>query len=94
MKAEDLVTVRQLAAEIPGFSEGGLRYRIFHAEKLGLSGAVLRVGRKVLIDREAFLRWLQDAGRPKATMPPRASAADSARDAQVGPVVGTVGGDL
>ncbi|HRV08024.1 MAG TPA: hypothetical protein P5568_06095 [Acidobacteriota bacterium] len=88
MKAKDLVTVRQLAAEIPGFTEGGLRYRIFHAEKLGLSGAILRVGRKVLIDREAFLRWLQDVGKPKT------NAAHGEKGTEVGQAIGTSGGDL
>jgi hypothetical protein len=53
-------TVRQFCDRHPAFPEGGLRWQIFHAESNGLqaSGAVLRNGRRVLIDEDRYFRWL------------------------------------
>ncbi len=53
-----LRTVEQLAAECPALSVRTLRYWISRADELGLGRAVLRVGRKVLVDVEQFERWL------------------------------------
>lgn len=47
-----------LAAECPALSVRTLRYWISRADELGLGRAVLRVGRKVLVDVEQFERWL------------------------------------
>lgn len=55
-----LVSVNQWCARHPGFSQGGMRHLIFNAATNGLaeSGAVLRCGRKVLIDEARFMAWL------------------------------------
>ncbi|MBK9130603.1 MAG: hypothetical protein IPM20_03025 [Gammaproteobacteria bacterium] len=44
------------------FSEGSLRWAIHNAERNGLarSGAIVRIGRRVLIDEELFLRWIDE----------------------------------
>lgn len=44
---------------------GGLRYLIFHEKSNGFSSCVVRIGRKVLIDEEAFFAWVksQKGGR-------------------------------
>lgn len=39
-------------------NEGGLRWAIFNADKNGLASALRRVGRRVLIDEQAFHRWM------------------------------------
>ena len=69
-----LLTVRQFAARHAAFSEGGLRWLIFNAKGRksskdaiapnGLEAALVRVGRRVLIDEHAFFGWLdaQQAG--------------------------------
>lgn len=61
MKIPNLLTVRQFSQKHPAFPEGGLRHRIFNADNNGLteSGAIIRNGRKVLIDEEKFFDWLQ-----------------------------------
>lgn len=38
---------------------GGLRYLIFHEKTNGFSPCVVRVGRTVLIDEQAFLEWMR-----------------------------------
>lgn len=59
-----LSTVNQFCEKHPAFTHGGLRDRIFHAESNGLkkSGAILRNGRRVLIDEERFFNWLREYG--------------------------------
>jgi len=39
---------------------GGLRHLIFHAEKNGFHKVIKRVGRRVLIDEDAFFVWMED----------------------------------
>lgn len=57
----ELLTVAQMAARHPAFSQASLRHWIFHASDNGLaaSGALLRLGRKILIDEAAFIRWVR-----------------------------------
>lgn len=40
--------------------QGGLRHLIFNAEKNGFNKVIKRVGRRVLIDEEAFFLWLDE----------------------------------
>lgn len=39
--------------------QGGLRYLIFHEKTNGFDSCVIRAGRTVLIDEEAFIAWLR-----------------------------------
>ena len=41
----------------PWPSVAGLRYLINHADENGFNAAVIRVGRRVLVDEEKFLEW-------------------------------------
>lgn len=58
MKRE-LKTVSAFAADQP-FSEGSVRWWIFQAKENGLeeAGAIVRIGRRVYIDVNAFDAWL------------------------------------
>ena len=62
MEIENVVSVRQLAEACPAFTEASVRWWIFNAETNGLNSALVRVGRRVLIDVPEFERWLE-AGR-------------------------------
>jgi len=71
-----LRTIKQLAAESPAFSEGALRWVVFNAKANGLDEAIVRHGRKVLIDLPRFNDWLsRTAGQPLARRP-RAAQGD------------------
>lgn len=67
-----LRTVRQIVEESkaasgggePAFSEGSLRWLIFHACQNGLDEALVRVGRRVFIDEDAFNAWLERGRKP------------------------------
>ena len=59
MTFENLVTVKQLSVSSPAFSEASLRWMIFCAEQNGLARALVKVGRRVLIDVAEFERWLE-----------------------------------
>lgn len=54
-----LLSANQFSAAHPAFSGPSLRWLIFKANENGLeqSGAILRIGRKVLIDEPRFLSW-------------------------------------
>ena len=53
-------TVPQFTKAEPAFTEGGTRWLIFNERKNGLkeSGAIIRVGGKVLIHRKRFFKWM------------------------------------
>ncbi|MFM7469189.1 MAG: hypothetical protein ACKO37_06795 [Vampirovibrionales bacterium] len=53
------LTVKQMAAKHPAFSEASLRYHIFHERQNGLDKALIRVGKKILIKEDSFLDWLE-----------------------------------
>ena len=60
METPTLLTVTQFSRKHRAFPIGGLRYQIFHEHQNGLadSGAIIRNGRKVLIDETKFLNWV------------------------------------
>ena len=55
-----LSTVNQFTQKQPAFTLGGLRSLIFNENTNGLksAGAVVRIGRKVLIDEAKFFAWI------------------------------------
>lgn len=61
MTAPTILTVKQFVEKHPAFPLGGMRYRIFNSAQNGLdeSGAIIRDGRRVLIDEERFFEWLR-----------------------------------
>jgi hypothetical protein len=56
-----LSTVNQFTEKQPAFTTGGLRALIFNENSNGLakSGAIVRIGRKVLIDESKFFAWVE-----------------------------------
>lgn len=56
-----LYTVNQFTKKHPAFTLGGLRSLIFNESINGLasSGAIVRIGRKVLIDEAKFFHWIE-----------------------------------
>ncbi len=54
------LTVQQFTAKHTAFNTGGLRSLIFneHTNGLAKSGAIVRIGRKVLIDETKFFNWV------------------------------------
>lgn len=58
----NLKTVSQIIQDTPGLTHGGVRWDIFNADRNGLaeSGALIRRGRRILIDEDLYLRWMRD----------------------------------
>lgn len=56
----NIYTVKQFVENNPAFTVGGLRWQIFNEKTNGLkeSGAIIRLGRKVMIDTDRFFDWL------------------------------------
>ena len=67
-----LLTVRQFSEKHCAFPNGSLRNLIFHASPRhssrgpidgnGLNVALIRIGRKVLINEAKFFGWLEEKG--------------------------------
>lgn len=55
----NLRTVDQIAESNPTFSPASLRWLIFNAQSNGFDAALVRVGRRVLIDEVALNGWLE-----------------------------------
>jgi hypothetical protein len=63
-----LSTVNQFTEKQPAFTAGGLRSLIFNEQQNGLakSGAIVRIGRKVLIDETKFFAWVESQNKAVA----------------------------
>lgn len=69
-QARALSTVRQFSEKFPAFSQGSLRNLIFLASHRntskgkipsnGLEIALVRIGRKLLIDEAKFFEWIEN----------------------------------
>ena len=55
------LTVNQFTATHKAFTKGGIRALIFNENSNGLAkaGAIVRIGRKVLIDETKFFAWVE-----------------------------------
>ncbi len=60
-----LSTVNQFTTKQPAFTLGGMRSLIFNENTNGLakSGAIVRIGRKVLIDDAKFFAWIESQNK-------------------------------
>jgi hypothetical protein len=55
-----LRTVRQFCQKHPAFTLGSTRWLLFHRQTNGLEEAVVKIGRRVLIDEDKFFDWLDE----------------------------------
>lgn len=55
-----LFTLKQFCEAHPAFAMGGMRQSILHSHLNGLdeSGAILRNGRRILVDESKWFEWL------------------------------------
>jgi hypothetical protein len=65
MSVQKYLTVKQFINENTAFTVGGIRALIFneHTNGLKLSGAVTRIGSKVLIDQSKFFAWIESQNK-------------------------------
>ena len=61
MTQPTLSTINQFADKQPAFTSASLRALIFNEATNGLAkaGAIVRVGRRVLINEEKFFSWIE-----------------------------------
>ena len=59
------LTVQQFTAKHTAFTSGGIRSLIFNEHQNGLakSGAIVRIGRKVLIREDLFFSWVESQNK-------------------------------
>jgi hypothetical protein len=58
-------TVKQLPTLYPAFTESSIRWLIFNEKTNGFTCCIRRIGRKVLIDLDAFESWIAKQGGVK-----------------------------
>jgi hypothetical protein len=60
-------TVNQFVAKYPWLTKGGVRSYIFFQDTNGLrqSRAIVRIGRKILIDEDKFFQWIETQNQEK-----------------------------
>ena len=65
-----LLTVSQFCAKPSFISQGGLRFQIFNADNNGLASfsAIVRMGRKVLIDESRYFEWVESLRKKKTVV--------------------------
>ena len=61
VSTRNLMTVRQFCAAHPAFTEGSVRWLLFNRETNGLSVALIKKGRRIWIDVDAFFDWLEQS---------------------------------
>lgn len=63
METIELLSIKQFAAKQPAFTVGGIRSLLFYrGEDAERAGAVVRFGRRILIDEPRFLAWVREGG--------------------------------
>ncbi len=60
MESGQFSTVEQFAQKFPAFTPASLRWMLFNRETNGLDTAVVQIGRRILIDEQAFVAWLRE----------------------------------
>jgi hypothetical protein len=66
------LTVQQFVDKHAAFTVGGIRSLIFneHSNGLAESGAIVRIGRKILIDEVKFFDWISSGQKPRPKTTP------------------------
>jgi hypothetical protein len=59
-----IYTVEQTAEKIPALTQSAIRWHLFNRKQNGLtkSGAIIKNGRRVLIDLALYIEWLKSQG--------------------------------
>lgn len=60
MDGKDLLTIDQLVAEYPAFSEKSVRWWIYQGKTNGFEACLIRIGSRIYIDREKFEDWIEN----------------------------------
>lgn len=55
-----LLSPRQIWETYPAFTEGSLRWLLFHRQTNGLSIAIRKIGRRLVLVEDLFLQWVEE----------------------------------
>ena len=64
-KTKKFVSLKQITEIHPAFTLPGLRWIIFNEKFNGASVFIKRIGKKIVIDLEAFENWVNEKGENK-----------------------------
>jgi hypothetical protein len=61
-KTKQYLTVRKLVEKYSFVTSSSIRWYIFHGAQNGFNKCIRRLGRKILIDEQAFFAWVDSNG--------------------------------
>lgn len=64
--ARSYLRVKDIPDKYPAFSQSSIRWVIFNAGTNGFDKVIRKVGRRVLIDEESFVAWIEGNTRQAA----------------------------
>lgn len=56
---KSFLTVKQLSARYPAFTEGSIRWAIFNRDRNGFTPVICRIGQKIVLDEAKFVEWVE-----------------------------------
>ena len=59
VRAENLLTIRQVAERCPALSESALRWLVFNSKQSGFDEVLIYVGRRIFVDFDRLNDWLE-----------------------------------
>lgn len=59
MDGKDILTVAQVAEQYPAFTEKTIRWWIYNRKTNGFRACIIRIGKRIFIDRVKFTAWLE-----------------------------------
>jgi len=66
MDARSYLTVKQLPKKYPAFTENAIRWLIFNRDRNGFSACLRKVGKRVLIDEQLFVDFIEQGSTQQA----------------------------
>lgn len=59
MEGDNILTIDQLVAAYPAFSEKTVRWWIYNGKANGFEAVLIRIGSRIYIDKTKFADWLE-----------------------------------
>lgn len=63
--SKSFMTVKQLAEKYPAFTVGSIRWAIFNQGTNGFAPVIRKLGKKIVLDEEEFVRWIERGAVPE-----------------------------
>ena len=59
MEGDNILTIDQLVAAYPAFSEKTVRWWIYNGKSNGFEACLIRIGSRIYVDKTQFADWIE-----------------------------------